>query len=76
MLALYEVTKHYGAQTVLEHFSLRVAAGERAALMGPSGCGKTTVVRLLAGLNARTPAGSAGRAPSAWCSRRTACCLR
>lgn len=50
MLALYEVTKRYGAQTVLEHFSLRVAAGERAALMGPSGCGKTTVVRLLAGL--------------------------
>ena len=50
MLALYEVTKRYGAQTVFEHFSLDVPSGERICLMGPSGCGKTTALRLLAGL--------------------------
>jgi molybdate transport system ATP-binding protein len=30
--------------------SLRVAAGERMALVGPSGAGKTTVLRIIAGL--------------------------
>ena len=50
MLALYEVTKRYGAQTVFEHFSLTIPSGERVCLMGASGCGKTTAIRLLAGL--------------------------
>lgn len=50
MLALYEITKRYGAQTIFEHFSLTIQAGERACLMGPSGRGKTTALRLLAGL--------------------------
>jgi ATP-binding cassette subfamily B protein len=31
----------------LAHFSLRVGAGERVALVGPSGAGKTTVLALL-----------------------------
>src|SRR5688500_12453110 len=31
----------------LQHFSLRVAAGERLALVGPSGAGKSTVFALL-----------------------------
>lgn len=33
--------------TVLEHFDLHVAAGEKIALVGPTGAGKTTVVNLL-----------------------------
>jgi ABC-type nitrate/sulfonate/bicarbonate transport system ATPase subunit len=32
----------------LENFTLRVAQGERVALVGPSGAGKTTVFRVAA----------------------------
>jgi ATP-binding cassette, subfamily B, bacterial len=34
-------------QRALERFTLRVAAGERVALVGPSGAGKTTLLALL-----------------------------
>ena len=33
--------------SVLEHFDLHVAAGEKIALVGPTGAGKTTIVNLL-----------------------------
>ncbi|HJW14358.1 MAG TPA: ATP-binding cassette domain-containing protein, partial [Thermoanaerobaculia bacterium] len=33
--------------TVLDDFSLEVAAGETVALIGPSGCGKTTALKLV-----------------------------
>ena len=32
---------------VLDGFNLRIASGERLALVGPSGCGKSTVARVL-----------------------------
>jgi len=34
-------------QTVLENFNLKVAAGQRIALVGPTGAGKSTVINLL-----------------------------
>ena len=34
-------------QKLLEHVSLKVAAGQRIAIVGPTGCGKTTLINLL-----------------------------
>ncbi|HEX3605290.1 MAG TPA: ABC transporter ATP-binding protein [Candidatus Dormibacteraeota bacterium] len=49
-LELRHVDLDYGRGTVLRGASLRVAAGERVALVGPNGVGKSSVVALLAGL--------------------------
>jgi polar amino acid transport system ATP-binding protein len=40
------VSKSFGANSVLADLDLSVAAGERLTLIGPSGSGKTTVLRL------------------------------
>ena len=48
-LLLDQVTKRYGAQTVVDALTLGAEAGECIALLGPSGCGKTTTLRMVAG---------------------------
>ena len=50
MLALSHVQGGYGATRVLFDVSLRVGAGEVAALLGRNGMGKTTTVRTIMGL--------------------------
>ncbi len=39
-----------GRNSVLEHFNLRIKAGEKIALVGVNGAGKTTLIKLLCGL--------------------------
>ena len=41
------VTKRFGALTVMDGLDLDVAEGEMVSIIGPSGSGKTTVLRLL-----------------------------
>jgi len=48
-LELDRVGKQFGAQSVVDDFSLVVGKGEFISFLGPSGCGKTTTLRLIAG---------------------------
>ena len=47
MVRFQNVTKRYGALTVLDNLNLDVAEGEMVSIIGPSGSGKTTVLRML-----------------------------
>ena len=49
-LELRDVSRSFGAKTVLDGVSLAVDAGEIAALLGPNGAGKTTLLRIASGL--------------------------
>ena len=48
-LELDQVGKQFGAQTVVDDFSLAVGKGEFISFLGPSGCGKTTTLQMVAG---------------------------
>jgi putative spermidine/putrescine transport system ATP-binding protein len=48
-LELDRVGKQFGAQTVVDDFSLAVRKGEFISFLGPSGCGKTTTLQMIAG---------------------------
>src|SRR3546814_14575075 len=47
MVHFESVRKSYGPLVVLDDLNLKVAAGEKVAVIGPSGSGKTTVLRML-----------------------------
>ncbi len=44
-----QVTKRYGARTIIKDFSLRIQRGDRIGLVGANGTGKTTLLKLLTG---------------------------
>ncbi len=45
-----DVSKTFGATSVLHGLKVDIADGEFAVLVGPSGCGKSTLLRMIAGL--------------------------
>lgn len=51
-LELAELSHRYGRREkwAVRSLTLKLRAGELAALLGPSGCGKTTVLKIVAGL--------------------------
>ena len=49
-LVIGNVSKRFGATTVLDRIDLTIRRGELVTLLGPSGCGKTTLLRVVAGL--------------------------
>ena len=57
------VSKHHGAQQVLEEVTLTVDGTARVGVVGPNGVGKSTLLRLLAGVDA-PDAGRVARTPS------------
>lgn len=49
MITLTNIRHCYASRCVLDIPSLKIARGERIALIGPNGSGKSTLIRLLAG---------------------------
>ena len=64
-LRLEGVTKRFATFTAVDDLVLTVPQGAFFALLGPSGCGKTTTLRMVAGLEQPTRAGSCWAA-STW----------
>ena len=62
-VTLADVTKGFGAHTVLSEVTLGIGPRSRIGLVGPNGVGKTTLLRLLAGLD-EPDGGSVVRAPA------------
>src|SRR5712692_632379 len=50
MIALEDLAKGYGGQSLLSGCNWRIGRGERIGLVGPNGAGKTTLCRILAGV--------------------------
>ena len=65
-ITIENLNKNFGSFQALNNINLNVPTGKLTSLLGPSGCGKTTLLRIIAGLAARSR-WSAGRRGSARC---------
>ena len=63
LLQVRNVSKFYGAVTVLEDVSFVLNSGERIGLVGPNGVGKSTLLKILTGQES-ADSGSFSFAPS------------
>ena len=54
--------RSFGDVVALDGISISLEEGEFLSLLGPSGCGKTTALRLVAGFDRPTRAGSSSPA--------------
>ena len=61
-LVAAKISKHHGAQLVIDDVTLVVPLRARIGLVGPNGVGKSTLLRILAGLE-EPDAGSVRRSP-------------
>ena len=50
LLEIKDISKHFGAHTVLKGLNLDVEEHQVVCLIGPSGCGKFTLFRCINGL--------------------------
>ncbi|MGM0689386.1 MAG: ABC-F family ATP-binding cassette domain-containing protein [Bacillota bacterium] len=48
LLTLSQISKSYGAETILTDISLQLQPAEKAGLIGPNGSGKTTLLKIIA----------------------------
>ncbi|MBD2847318.1 ABC transporter ATP-binding protein [Paenibacillus sp. IB182496] len=58
IIALRQLSKHYGDKKAVDRLDLEIARGEIFGLLGPNGAGKTTTILMMLGLTEPT-AGSA-----------------
>src|SRR5947209_20056897 len=50
LLTLTDVSKHFGAELILDRVSLRIERDDHVGLVGSNGAGKSTLLRIMAGL--------------------------
>lgn len=48
-ISIYNLSKNYGEQTVLNSFGFEIGEGEVVGFLGPNGAGKTTTMKIIAG---------------------------